>query len=246
MQVFGKYTTNFDMDYLVEHYIYMNESEDEKITVADVKTMLKKKRKTVAGTIFLFNPETSPIGYKMSKFLQEDGFDKYNEIVALNEDPKAYILNAGLKQHFKGKLVEIKYLFTYNRENIEPTPIMEEFDADLDKYNSNQFTRYDKELNYINISDIRLSGKFVFMGMGHKYDRHHKSIITYTRAISTQIQKLDKNIVFMYDNNYDIDECIDRAYFLSPYAGGKARELRANGFKEVFKTNPPQSKKLTF
>lgn len=246
MQVFGKYATNFDMDYLVEHYIYINESEEKKITIDDVNSMLKKKRKHVAGTLFLFNPETSPLGYKMSKFLQEDGFDKYDEIVALNEDPKAYILNAGLKQHFKGKLIEIKYLFTYNRENIEPTPIMEEFDADLDKYNSNQFTRYDKKLNYIDISDIRLSGKFVFMGMGHKYDRHHKAIIAYARAIATQVQKLDKQVVFMYDNNYPMDDCIERAYFLSPYAGGKAREMRANGFKEVFKTNPPQNQKITF
>jgi len=244
MQVFGKYKTNFDMDYLVEHYIYINENEDEKISVDDVNTMLKKKRKTVAGTLFLFNPETSPIGYKMSRFLQEDGFEKYDEIVALNEDPKAYILNAGLKQHYKGKLIEIKYLFTYNRENIEPTPIMEEFDADLDKYNSEQLTRYDKKLNYIDMTDIRLSGKFVFFGMGHKYDRHHKAIIEYARALSTQVHKLDKKIVFMYDNNYNIDEAIERAYYLSPYATGKARELRANGFKEVFKTNPPETIKL--
>ena len=246
MQVFGKYTTNFDMDYLVEHYLYINEREDEKISVNDVNTMLKKKRKNVAGTIFLFNPETSPIGFKMSKFLQEDGFDKYDEIVALNEDPKAYILNAGLKEHYKGKLVEIKYIFSYNRENIEPTPIMEEFDADLDKYNSDQFTRYDKKLNYIDISDIRLSGKFVFMGMGHKYDRHHKAIIAYVTSLSAQVQKLGKTVVFMYDNNYNIDECIERAYFLSPYANGKAREFRANGFKEVFRTNPPETLKLTF
>ena len=241
MQVFGKYSTNFDMDYLVEHYIYINENEDEKITVHDVNNMLKKKRKTVAGTVILFNPESSPIGYKMSKFLREDGFDKYDEIVALNEDPKAYILNAGLKQHHKGKLVQIKYLFNYNRENIEPTPIMEEFDADLDKYNSDQFTRYDKQLNYMDVTDIRLSGKFVFFGMGHKFDRHHKAIINYVRAISKQIHRLDKATAFMHDNNYDMDECIERAYFLSPYATGKARELRANGFKAVFKSNPPQS-----
>ena len=244
MQVFGKYSTNFDMDYLVEHYIYMNESEDEKITVNDVNEMLKKKRKTVAGTIFLFNPETSPIGYKMSHFLKEDGFDKYDEIVALNETPKAYILNAGLKQHYKGKLVEIKYLFGYNRENIEPTPILEEFDADLDKFTSGQFTRYDKKLNYLDISDIRLSGKFVFFGSGHKFDRHHKAIIAYFKALSAQVSKLDKTVVFMHDNNYTVEDSVERAYYLSPFATGKARELRANGFKEVFKTNPPEIVKL--
>jgi len=145
MQVFGKFSTNFDMDYLIEHYIYINQNEDEKITVNDLENMLKKKRKSVAGTIFLFNPDVSPKGYKPnSPFLKEEGFDNYDEYVELNESPKDYILNAGLKQHHKGKLVQIRYLFSYNKENIEPTPIMEEFDADLDKFTSQQFTRYDK------------------------------------------------------------------------------------------------------
>jgi hypothetical protein len=193
----------------------------------------------------LYNPEVAPKGYKLSRFLQEDGFEAYDEYVELNEDPRAYILNAALKEHYKGKLVEIKYLFNYNRENIEPTPILEEFDADLDKFTSTQLTRYDKQLNYQDLSDIRLSGKFVFFGMGHKYDRHHKAIIAYARALSTQIHKLDKKVVFMHDNNYDADECIQRAYYLSPYATGKARELRANGLKEVFKTVPPEIKKLS-
>jgi len=49
----------------------------------------------------------------------------------------------------------------------------------------------------------------------------------------------------MYDKNYDPDECIERGSFPSPYATGKAREIRANCFKEVFKTNPPEIKKLS-
>jgi len=244
MQVFGKFSTNFDMDYLVEQYMYINESEDEKITVDDLENMLKKKRKHVVGTVFLYNPERSPIGYKMSHFLQEDGFDKYDELVPLNETPQDYILNAGFKQHYKGKLVEIRYIFTYNRENIEPTPIIEEFDADIDKLTSSQFTRYDRNLNYIDVPKIRLTGKFVFFGMGNKYDRHHKAIIAYARALSEHVNKLDKTVVFMYDNNYDQEECIERAYYLSPFAGGKAREVRANAVKEIFKTVPPQRVKI--
>ncbi|WP_434581577.1 hypothetical protein [Sulfurimonas sp. NW15] len=244
MQVFGKFSTNFDMDYLVEQYMYINENEEEKITVDDLENMLKKKRKTVAGTVFLYNPEVSPVGYKMSRFLQEEGFDKYDEFVPLNESPKDYVLNAGFKEHYKGKLVQIRYLFNYNRENIEPTPILEEFDADLDKITSSQLTRYDKQLNYIDIPNIRLSGKFVFFGIGNKYDRHHKAIIAYARALSLHVNKLDKNVVFMYDNNYDPDECIERAYYLSPFAGGKAREVRANAVKAIFKTLPPQRVKI--
>ena len=245
MQIFGKYKTNFDMDYLAEHYIYFNESEEDKIDIKELETMLKKKRKHVAGTVFLYNPETSPTGFKMSRFLQNDGFEAYNEFVKINENKMAYVLNAGLKDSCKGKLVEIKYLFSYNRENIEPTPILEEFDADLDKLTSSQFTRYDRELNYIDVPNIRLSGKFVFFGMGHKYDRHHKNIINYARALSNHVAKLDKTVVFMHDNNYDSDEALNIAYFLSPLATGKAKEKRANGFKEVFSTNPPHIVKIS-
>ncbi len=244
MQIFGKFSTNFDMDYLVEHYVYLNKDDEDKITLDDLENLLKKKRKNVAGTVMLYNPEMSPVGYKMSRFLQDDGFDKYDEFVELNENAMGYVLNAGLKQNYKGKLVEIKYLFNYNKKNIEPTMVLEEFDSDLDKFNSSQLTRYDKQLNYLDIPNIRFSGKFIFLGIGHKYDRHHKAIIAYARALSEQIQKLDKTIVFMYDNNYDEDEALQRAYFLSPLAVGKVKEKRANGFKNVFKTIPPTIQKL--
>jgi hypothetical protein len=244
MQIFGKFSTNFDMDYLVEHYIYFD-SDDKKIDIDELNTMLKKRRKHVAGTVILYNPEVSPVGFKkVSRFLQDDGFDKYDEFVELNENAMSFVLNAGLKENYAGKLVEIKYLFNYNRENIEPTMVLEEFDADLDKFTSSQLTRYDKTLNYLDIPNIRLTGKFVFLGMGHKYDRHHKAIIAYARALSQQVQKLDKTIVFMYDNNYDEDETLQRAYFLSPLAVGKVKDKRANGFKEVFKTIPPCVVKL--
>jgi len=244
MQIFGKFTTNFDMDYINGHYIYLNENDDDKITAADLEQMLKKKRKSVCGTIILYNPELIPRGYEMSNFLQNDGFDKYDEFVLLNEDPMSHVINAGLKNVYPGKLVEIKYLFSYNRANIAPTPIIEEFDADIDKLSSSQFTRYDRELNYIDVPNIRLSGKFVFLGMGHKYDRHHKAIIAYARALAAQVQKLDKHVVFLHDNNYDADECLEKAYFLSPVATGKMKEVRANAFKEVFKEIPPKVVKI--
>ena len=238
MQIFGKFTTKFDMDFINGHYIYFNDGEDDIITPADLETMLKKKRKTVCGTIFLYNPELSPVGYKLSPFLQEDGFEQYDEFVPLNEDPMAYVINAGLKNVYAGKLVEIQYLFGYNRSDIAPTPIIEMFDADIDKLNSTQLTRYDKELNYLDIPNLRVSGKFVFFGMGSKYDRHHKAIIAYARALAAKVRTLDKQIVFMHDNNYDAEESIDMAYFLSPQATGKMKAIRANSFKAIFKETP--------
>ena len=247
MQIFGKFTTNFDMDYINGHYIYLNENDDAKITPQELEDMIqkKRKRKSVCGTIFLYNPELSPVGYSMSRFLQEDGFDKYDEFVPLNEDPMSYIINAGLKNIYPNKLVEIKYLFGYNRANIAPTPIIEEFDADLDKLTSTQLTRYDRALNYIDVPNIRLSGKFVFFGMGHKYDRHHKAIIAYAQALAAQVAKMDKQVLFLHDNNYDADEALQKAYFLSPLATGKMKEIRANAFKEVFKTTPHKVVKIS-
>lgn len=244
MQIFGKFTTKFDMDFINGHYIYFNDGEDDIITPADLEAMLKKKRKTVCGTIFLYNPELSPVGYKLSPFLQEDGFEQYDKFVPLNEDPMAYVINAGLKNVYPGKLVEIQYLFGYNRSDIAPTPIIEMFDADIDKLNSTQLTRYDKELNYLDIPNLRVSGKFVFFGMGSKYDRHHKAIIAYARALAAKVRTLDKQIVFMHDNNYDEEESIDMAYFLSPQATGKMKAIRANSFKAIFKETPHKVVKI--
>jgi len=248
MQTFGKFSTNFDTEYLTEHYIYINEKDEErediKITTDDLENMLKKKRKTVAGTIFLYNPTLSPVGYNNNSRLAEQGFEFDDEFHELNFNNMMNLFSKSIREGYRGKLIEIKYLFNLNKDNIEPTPILEEFDSDLDRYNSNQLTRYDKQMNYQDYLNIRLSGKFVFFASGHKHDRHHKEIIAYARNISEQTKKLGKDIMFMHDNNYDADECVELAYFLAPLASGKMREVRANGFANAFRTNPPTIQKI--
>ncbi len=78
MQTFGIFSTNFDHEYLTKHYIYINEKdedrEDIKISIQDLKRLLKKKSKNVAGTIFLYNPAISPVGYDNNSPLEEQGF----------------------------------------------------------------------------------------------------------------------------------------------------------------------------
>lgn len=248
MQTFGKFSTNFDTEYLVEHYIYINEKdesrEDIKIDISDLETMLKKKRKHVAGTIFLYNPTLSPIGYNTNSRLAEQGFEFDDNFHELNFNTMMNIFSKSIRDGYRGKLIEIKYLFNLNKPDIEPTAVLEEFDADLDKYRSNQLTRYDKNMNYHDYLNIRVSGKFVFFAFGHKVDRHHKEIMKYTRNISTQIQKLGKEIAFMHDNNYYQEECVDVAYFLSPFATGKMRDIRANTFANAFRSNPPSIQKI--
>ncbi len=249
MQTFGKFSTNFDIEYLTQHYIYINEKDEErediKITKDEFEELLGKKRKTVAGTIFLYNPTISPIGFHTNKKLADQGFefdDEFHEL-ALNE--LMHIFAKSIKDGYRGQLIEIKYLFNINRPDIEPTPILEEFDADLGKYSSNQLTRYDKNLNYQDYLNIRLNGKFVYFGSGHKHDRHHKDIISYAKNLSTHIAKLGKVIAFTYDNNQHENECVENAYFLAPMATGKMRDIRANAFKNAFRTNPPTIQKIS-
>ena len=248
MQTFGKFSTNFDHEYLTKHYIYINEKdenrEDIKISVDDLNKLLKKKSKNVAGTIFLYNPTISPVGFDNNSPLEEQGFIYDDNFHELNFNDMMNLFSKSIRDGYRGKLIEIKYLFNLNKANIEPTPILEELDSDLDRYSSNQLTRYDKNLNYQDYLTMSLNGKFVYFGSGHKYDRHHKEIIAYARNIAAQAVKLGKEVCFTHDNNYDADECIDVAYFLSPLAVGKIKERRINAFKNAFRTNPPTIQKL--
>lgn len=243
MQIFGKFSTNFDIEYLVEHYIY-NPNEDEIIDVAQFEILLKNKRKTVAGTIFLYNPCMSPVGYNTNSRLIDQGYEFDDNYCELNFDDMSHLIASATKSEYKGKLIEVKYLFGINKANIEQTTMLELFENDLNIYNSFQLTRYDKTLNYQDYLNIRLSGKFVFFGWGHKYEKHHKSILTYARNIAAQAEKLGKEIAYMYDNTLDKQESKENAYFLSPLAGGKLRLVRANAFKNAFRTNPPTIQKI--
>lgn len=238
MQAFGKFLTSFDIEYLVEQYIYIPEA-DEVLTISDIEDMLEKKRKTVIGTIFLYNPTIAPIGYNTNTKLAAQGYNFDGKLCELSFDNNCNLFSSAIKSGYRGKLIEIKYLFGLNRPNIEPTAVLEEFDADLDKYPSNQLTRYDKELNYQDYLNIRLSGKFVFFASGNKFDRHHKHIITYVRNLSAQATKLGKTVAFMHDNNYDAQESAEGGYFLPAIATGKFRDTRANAFKKAFSSFPP-------
>lgn len=243
MQIFGKFSTNFDIEYLTQHYIYIP-NEDEVIDVEQFEALLENRRKTVAGTLFFYNPCMSPLGYNTNSRLADQGYEFDDKFCELNFDDMSHILANATKSEYKGKLMEIKYLFGINKANIEQTVMLELFENDLNIYNSSQLTRYDKNLNYQDYLNIRFSGKFVFFGWGHKYEKHHKSILTYAKNIALQAQKLSKEIVFMYDNTFEKQESLENAHFLSPLASGKLRLVRANAFKNAFRTNPPTTQKI--
>ncbi|MCW8838293.1 MAG: hypothetical protein OQK11_06295, partial [Thiovulaceae bacterium] len=141
MQIFGRFDTKFDDEFLVEHYIYINE-DDETITTKDLKDKLKKKRKHVCGTIFLFNPCMSPVGYNNNSSLASQGYEFNGNFEELNFDEMSNLLYQATKREYKGKLIEIKYLFNINLANIEDTIIIDKFAVDIDLYNSDQLTLF--------------------------------------------------------------------------------------------------------
>jgi len=243
MQAFGKYATTFDNEYLTQHFVYIG-SDDEQIDIEELEQMLKKKRKTVVGTMIFYNPAIAPKGYNMNSTLTEQGFEFDDDFHKLNHTDIHHLIYQAMKNEYRGKLVEIKYLFNLNKENVQSTSIIDKFEIDLDRYTSEQLTIFDKELNYQDYLNIRLTGKFVFFGSGHKYDKEYTHTFTYSKNLAKQAEKLGKKVLFIHDRNYNEDECIDQAYFLDPIATGKARTTRANAFKKMFSTNPPEIQRI--
>ena len=102
------------------------------------------------------------------------------------------IVGRNLKSVMQENLVEIKYLFNYNKENIEPTSVLEVFDMDLGKLNSSQLTVFAKNDNFHDAKNISYNGKFIFFAWGHKFDRHHNEISLYASNIAQWANKVWK------------------------------------------------------
>ena len=243
MQIFGRFDTKFDDEFLVEQYLYINE-DDEVITTKDLELKLKKKRKHVVGTIFLFNPHMSPVGYNNKTKLREQGYEFNAQFDELNFNDVSNLIYQATKNEYKGKLIEVKYLFNLNEENIDDTIVIDKFAVDIDLYHSNQLTMFDKEMNYHDPFNMPISGKWVFMGVGHKYQLQHAGIKEYVKNIALHAQKLGKEVIFIYDRNHNDEDCIEHSYFLAPTSPGKAKDTRAYAFKGAFMTNPPKRTRL--
>lgn len=239
MQAFGKFATEHDLEYLTEHYLYFNEP-DEKIGVADLKALLKKRNKSVAGTIFLYNPVMAPAGYSAERPLAEQGYAFDGDYTELQFGKLMDIFQARIKG-YGGKLIEVKYLFNYNRPDIEPTTVLETFNEDIEKLPSYQQTRFSRELNYHDVKNIRLSGKFVFFAWGNRIDqKHHQNILNYARGIFEQSRKIGKSAAFIYKRGMGLEMSEEGVYFFHPVAGGKLKTKITEAIAKAFSTQPPQ------
>ncbi len=232
MQVFGKFKEVHELEYLTKSYLYIHKEGDE-ITVDDVNRLLKKKSKNVAGTIFLHNPHTAPIGYKLGDKLSYQDFTFDDEFHELQIENELRIMGKSLKK-YAGKLIEVKYLFTYNKENIHPTSTMEVLDMDLEKLHTNLLTVFAKDDNFHDTKNISYNGKFIFFGWGHKIHPHHTNIATYTANIAQNAKKSNKEIAFIYDAVKNEEDSFEYTRFLSPYSFGKLKFLIPEAINQIF------------
>lgn len=233
MQVFGIFKEVHELEYITKCYIYINKDNDEKLSVEDLNLLLKKKNKNVAGTIFLYNPCMVPLGYKKDEKLLDQGFMFKEQFYELDPEESIRILGRAMK-NYKGKLIEVKYLFNYNKENIQPTSALEVFDMDLDKLYTNQLTVFAKKDNYHDYKNISYNGKFIFFGWGHKFEKHHSGIMTYAVNIAQWALKQGKEIGFLYDGVQDKDDCFEYVRFISPGAPGKLKQIMPAALEKVF------------
>ena len=233
MQVFGKFKEVHDLEYLTKCYIYINKDDEDKLDEDGLNVLLKKKNKNVEGTVFLYNPFTAPLGYDKNQRIAQQGFNAWDKFVELEIEDAVRIVAKGLK-HYKGKLIEVKFLFNYNKENIQPTSVLEVFDKDLEKLYTNQLTVFAKHDNYHDYKNISYNGKFIFFAWGHKFDKSHTIILNYATSIAQWASKQGKNITFIYDGVQDEEESFEYLRFIHPVAFGKLKNIIPHAIETIF------------
>ena len=234
MQIFGKYTIVHDLEYLTKTYIYVNKDNEDILEPKDLDLLLKKKNKHVAGTIFLYNPFLYPVGYKNDQKLQEQEFNFDNKFVEIEANAELRIVSKPLKHKYKGKLIEVKFLFNYIKENIQPTSALEVFDMDLEKINTNLLTVFAKQDNYHDVKNISYNGKFIFFAWGNKFDKHHPNIALYASNIAQWAKKQGKEISFIYDGVSDEEKSFEYTRFIAPVAFGKLKDIIPMTLEKIF------------
>ena len=83
MQYFGTIETKYEEIFLTQSYMYFN-TEDEEITVKELKEKIKTakdKKKNIIGTVFLYSPMVTPVGFDSNKYLLEQDFEDFGKMI---------------------------------------------------------------------------------------------------------------------------------------------------------------------
>ena len=241
MQFFGKYDTGFDREFLVESYLYCNEA-DEELTPREFEGLIKNKKlkkKNIAGTIFMYNPFYYPHGYDEKKMLSAQGFEFDGEFHSLKMEREITLFKQKIKG-YEGKIIQIKYLFNLNIKNIDTDEILMTMNEDVEMLSTNQLTRFDKDMNYCDINNLEVNGKFVLFSWGTKINgKEFIYIYDYAKIIHEKCVQMQKNVIYMYKRSTGKDYSQANLHFLHPVGSGRFKDRMPVALENMFKVKPP-------
>ncbi len=242
MQYFGTISTKYEEVFLTSSYLYFNDDENE-ITPKEFKEKInntKLKKKNIAGTIIIYNPVVTPKGYDSNKFLLDQDFDSFDELIELKSENYLTTFKHALRENYKGKIVEIVNLFNLIEKNIDSSNLLTKFNEDLEKYNSMQNTEFDREIMYLDAANYIPTGKFVFLCWGDKIKQSEFPYIhDYARTLFDNFHKLGKNVLYVYKEEKGTEHSEQYLQFSFPDQNPKYRNAIENAIKKAFKEIPP-------
>lgn len=242
MQYFGTIETKYEEIFVTSSYMYFGE-EDEVITAKELKAKIKsakEKKKNIIGTVFLYNPVVTPVGYDSNNYLLDQDFDSFGDMVELKTETYITIFKQAMRESCAGKIVEIRNLFNLNEQNIDASTLLMKFNDDLEIYNSAQNTEFEREIMYLDAPNLIPSGKFVFFAWGDKISsKEFPYINEYARTIYENAVKLGKKVAFVYKKEKTQAGSIEYLQFSNPLQNPKVKRTITTAIKKSFEQFPP-------
>ena len=245
MQYFGELQTKYEEVFVTSSYMYFNAQDEEDLSIKDFKQKIKSgkdRKKNIIGTIYMYNPVVTPMGFDSTKFLLDQDFDTFDQMIELKAENHITVYKQAMQKSCVGKIVEIKNLFNLNEKHIDSATLLDKFNNDLEKYNSSQNTEFDRDLMYFDPVNFIPSGKFVLFSWGEKLNKKEfPNIHEYAQVIYDTTVKLGKQIVFVYKKEKSYEGSIYLLQFPTPMHNVKYKNAIASALKEAFKEFPPKS-----
>ena len=242
MQYFGIIKTKYDEIFLSSSYLYFP-LEGENISEKELKKLInnhKNKKRNIIGTIIIYNPVVTPIGFDSQKFLLDQDFKSFDELIELKTETYITVFKHALKNKCQGKIVEIKNLFNLNEKNIDASQLLMKFNNDLEVYNSSQNTEFTRDIMYIDVQNFIPNGKFVLFAWGEKISaKEFPYIKEYAKAIFDKITSLGKKVVFVYKKEKSQEGSIFHLQFSSPFQNIKYKNSISSALKQSFEGDVP-------
>ncbi|QKJ22572.1 hypothetical protein [Poseidonibacter lekithochrous] len=243
MQYFGTFESKYEEVFLTSSYMYFNHDDEDEITTKELKAKLKTnkdRKKNIIGTVYLYNPVVTPVGYDSNKFLLDQDFDQFGDMVEIKAETYITTFKQAMNESCKGKIVEIRNMFNLVEEHIDASTLLMKFNDDLERYNSAQNTEFDRDLMYLDAANLIPNGKFIYFAWGDKISQKEFPYINeYAKTLYDNVEQLGKKIAFVYKREKTKAGALEYLQFSNPMQNIKLKNTISNAIKESFKEFPP-------